>query len=102
MEHHVSSSAGGFTNQYSQARITYYNISGIPRSYFDGITYVSGGGTGTYNSFLTKYNQRIVVPSSFNVSMNGMNEGLDYTVVLSLENVEPYTGTNLVSTSCYD
>ena len=97
LEHHVSSSAGGFTNPYSQARISYYSISGIPRSYFDGIDFVSGGGTGTYGQFLTKYNQRIAVPSDFNVSINGFNDGLDYTVVLSLEKVAPYSGTNLVA-----
>jgi hypothetical protein len=97
MEHHVSSSAGGFTNIYSQARISYYGISGIPNSFFDGITNVLGGSTGTYNQFLTKYNQRIAIPSNFTISLNGMNEGLDYTVVLTMENVEPYSGTNLVA-----
>ena len=97
MEHHVSSSGGGLTNPYAQARISYYGISGIPNSYFDGITNVLGGSTGTYNQFVSKYNQRIAVPSNFNVSMNGFNDGLDYTVLVSMENVEPYSGTNLVA-----
>ena len=97
MEHHVASSQGGLTNIYSQARIAYYNISGIPDSYFDGILNVSGGWSGTYNEFLAKYNQRIAVPSNFTILMNGMNDGLDYTVVLTMENVEPYSGTNLVA-----
>lgn len=97
MEHHVSSSATGFSNTYSQARVLYYGISGIPNSFFDGITSVLGGSTGTYNSFLSKYNQRIAVPSNFTVAMNGMNEGLDYTVLINMEMVEPYTGTNLVA-----
>ncbi len=97
MEHHVSSSAGGFTNIYSQARVSYYGISGIPNSIFDGISSVLGGSTGTYNQFLSKYNQRIAVPSNFNISMNGFNDGLDYTVLISMENVENYTGTNLVA-----
>ncbi|MEZ5198787.1 MAG: hypothetical protein R2764_21150 [Bacteroidales bacterium] len=34
--------------------------------------------------------------SNFTLSLNGFNDGLDYTVVASMENVEPYTGTNLV------
>ena len=97
LEHHVSSSGGGFTNPYSQARISYYGIGGIPESFFDGITSVLGGSTGTYNQFLSKYNQRIAVPSNFTVGINGFNDGLDYTVLLTLENVEPYTGTNLVA-----
>jgi hypothetical protein len=97
MEHHTSSSGGGFTNIYSQARISYYGISGIPNSFFDGITNVLGGGTGTYNQFLNKYNQRIAVPSNFTIAVNGMHEGLNYTVVLNMEMVEPYSGTNLVA-----
>ncbi|MCF8406009.1 MAG: T9SS type A sorting domain-containing protein [Bacteroidales bacterium] len=96
MEHHVSSSAGGFYNQYSQARLTLYGISGIPNSFFDGITNVLGGSTGTYSAFLSKYNQRIAVPSKFEVAINGFNEGNDFTVVASIENVEPYAGSNIV------
>jgi len=96
MEHHVSSSAGGLTNVYSQARITYYGIGGIPESFFDGVTSVLGGGTGTYNSFVSKYNQRIAVPSNFTVGINGFNDGNDYTVLVTVDNVEPYTGTNIV------
>ncbi len=97
MEHHTASSAGGFTNQYGQARLSLYGISGIPNSFFDGITNVLGGGTSTYNAFVTKYNQRIAIPSNFTVGINGFNDGLDYTVLMALENVEPYAGTNLVA-----
>lgn len=97
MEHHVSSSAGGTTNAYSQARISYYGIGGIPESFFDGITSVLGGSTGTYSAFLSKYNQRIAIPSDFTISLNGMSDGLDYTVVMSIENVEPNTSSSLVA-----
>ena len=97
LEHHVSSSAAGFSNQYSQARISYYGIGGIPESIFDGVLSVLGGYSGTYNEFLSKYNQRIAIPSNFTVLLNGMNEGLNYTVVLTMENVEPYSGSNLVA-----
>lgn len=97
MEHHVSSSTGGTTNTYSQARITYYGISGIPNSYFDGTISVVGGSSGTYNTFVSKYNQRIAVLSDFTISLNGMNDGLDYTVVMSIENVEPNTSSNLLA-----
>jgi hypothetical protein len=96
LEHHVSSSYAGFTNTYSQARIAYYNISGIPNSFFDGILSVLGGSTGTYNQFLTKYNQRIAIPCNFMIALNGFNEGNNYSVVATMENVEPYSGTNLV------
>jgi hypothetical protein len=97
LEHHTSSSSGGFPNQYAAARLSYYGISGIPNSYFDGVLNVLGGGSGTYNSFVSKYNQRMAIPSDFTVLLNGMSDGLDYTVVLTMENVEPYSGSNLVA-----
>ncbi len=97
LEHHVSSSYSGFTNQYSQARISYYGIGGIPESIFDGVLSVLGGGSSTYNSFVSKYNQRIAIPSDFTILVNGMNEGLDYTVVLTMENVVPNSSSNLVA-----
>ncbi|MCD4697427.1 MAG: T9SS type A sorting domain-containing protein [Bacteroidales bacterium] len=96
MEHHASSSGGGLSNIYAQARLSYYNISGIPNSFFDGITNVLGGGAGTYNAFLSKYNQRIVIPSNFTIAINGFNDGNDFTIVVTVDNVEPYSGSNLV------
>lgn len=96
LEHHVSSSGGGFTNIYSQARITYYGISGIPNSFFDGITNVLGGSTGTYSQFLTKYNQRIAVQSHFTIDLNGSHSGLNYNVTATIEKIGTYTGSNLV------
>ncbi len=97
LQHHVSSSGGGLTNQYSQARVSYYGIGGIPSTFFDGVLNVLGGSTNTYNQFVQKYNQRKAIPSKFNVFINGTNTGLNYTVVLTLENVDPYSGSNLVA-----
>ena len=94
MEHHAASSAAGFSNVYAQARLALYNISGIPNSFFDGISNVLGGSTGTYGAFLSKVTSRLAVPSDFSVSLNGMNDGLDYTVLLTIENVNPNMGTN--------
>ena len=34
-----------FTNSYSNARNTYYGISGFPTAVFDGVQYVVGGST---------------------------------------------------------
>lgn len=49
-----------------------------------------------YSYYLPKYNQRIGVPSNFTIAMNGFNDGLNYTVLVTIENVEPYSGNNLV------
>lgn len=97
MEHHVSSSAGGLTNPYSQARISYYGISGIPESIFDGVQSVMGGGSGTYNAFVGKYNQRIAIDSDFTIGINGFSDGDDYTVLVSMEMVESNPSTTLVA-----
>jgi len=97
MEHHVASSGGGLTNPSSQARISYYGISGIPNSYFDGTISVLGGGTGTYNAFVNAYNTRKAIESDFTVAINGFNSGSDYTVLMSMENVEPNTSSSLVA-----
>ncbi len=94
----MSSSYSGYTNTYSQARISYYGISGIPtfilRWYNKCIWRQFTEPTASY---LTKYNQRIAVTSNFTIAMNGMHNGLDYTVVLTVEKVNPYSGTNLVA-----
>ena len=90
MEHHVASSAAGFSNIYGQSRLSFLNISGIPDSYFDATIHEVGGYSGTYNAFVSKYNQRINVMSNFTIALNGFNTGNDYTVVATVENVEPY------------
>lgn len=38
----------------------------------------------------------MAIPSSFEMSVNGFFEGPDYTVVVSIDNVEPYSGSNIV------
>lgn len=99
LEHHTSSSSGGFTNQYSQARLSYYPIGsgGIPDTWFDGVSNVVGGWSGAYAAFVAEYDARMAVMSNFTLDINGFNSGTDYTVVLSIENVEPYAGSNLVA-----
>jgi hypothetical protein len=49
-----------------------------------------------YPTYLAKVNQRLAVPSNFTLALNGFNDGLNYTVIVTMEMVEPYTGTNLV------
>lgn len=50
-----------FANNYSNARNSYYNITGYPTARFDGVLSVVGGShsSSMYNSYLPKYNQRI-------------------------------------------
>lgn len=49
-----------------------------------------------YPTYLAKVNQRMAIPSNFTLVLNGFNEGLNFSILASIEMVEPYTGTNLV------
>ncbi|MBN1338774.1 MAG: hypothetical protein JXA03_05585, partial [Bacteroidales bacterium] len=87
-----------FANTASNARNAYYAVSGYPTAKFDGIlTKVGGSHTASmYSQYLPLYNQRIAIPSSFTLSINGSNTGLVYNVTVVAEKVAAYTGTNLV------
>lgn len=75
-----------FANQYSNARNSYYNITGYPTARFDGVLSVVGGNhsTSMYPSYLPKYNTRIAIPSDVTMEMEISNVGLDYTAVITL------------------
>lgn len=91
-------SSDAFANSYSNARKSYYNITGVPTAKFDGVLTVVGGNhtQSMYGSYLPKYNQRIAIPSSFSLSMSGYNNGLNYSVQVIADKVASYSGTNLV------
>ncbi len=91
MGHHVSDN---LENTYSNARANYYGVQYIPDAYFDGVLNILGGSN--YSAYLAKVNQRLAIPSNFSLSINGSNDGLDYTVSVAVENVETYAGTNIV------
>jgi len=95
IEYHTSDS---YTNTEATTRANYYGISGIPDAWFDGILNVGGGShtQSMYTSYLPKYQQRIAIPSSFTIDMDVSSSGLDYTVDVTIEKVDEYTGTNLV------
>jgi hypothetical protein len=86
-----------YANVFSNARNSYYNITGYPTSKFDGIlTYVGGGSASqsNYNNYLPLYNQRIAINSSFTIQINGANTGNDYNVIVTITKVATYTGPN--------
>lgn len=87
-----------FANTASNARNAYYAVSGYPTAKFDGVlTKVGGSHTQSmYSQYLPLYNTRIAIPSSFTLTMNGSNTGLDYNVTIVAEKVATYSGTNLV------
>jgi len=89
-----------FTNSYSNARNTYYGISGYPTAVFDGVEYVVGGSNtvSMYTTYLPIYESRTVKNSAYSVEIYGDNNGLDYSLtirVTKLANV-PASYSNLV------
>lgn len=87
-----------FANNYSNARNTYYAVTGYPTAKFDGILTVVGGNhtQSMYPQYLPKYNQRIAIPSSFSIMIFGENNGLNYDVTLVAQKVASTTSQNMV------
>jgi len=86
-----------YANTYSNARNTYYGVSGYPTAKFDGILTVVGGNhtQSMYPSYLPKYNQRKAIPSSFKLKIFGDHVGLDYNITLIAEKVAATTSTSI-------
>lgn len=89
-----------FTNNYSNARNTYYGISGFPTAVFDGVqSFVGGSNTQSmYANYLPIYQARKELMSAFSLDIFGDNSGLDYNVVVKLNRLAaiPPTWNNLV------
>lgn len=85
-----------YANTYSNARNAMWNISGYPSVTFDGTLGYLGGSYGgnNYSAYLPKYNQSIAVTSPVSMSMAITNNGLDYTVDVTLTKVGTITSTN--------
>lgn len=83
---------------YSNARNSYYNITGFPTVFFDGVLSVVGGsGTNSmYGTYVPLVDQRNAIPSDFTMEVEFENTGLDYSTTIIMENVGGNTSTNLV------
>jgi hypothetical protein len=87
-----------YTNNASNARNSYYGITGYPTAVFDGLTKVPGGSTSQsmYPQYLSKYNQKIAIPSSFSIDIQGSYTGMiDFDIDVTVEMVDPYAGSNI-------
>jgi len=89
-----------FTNNYSNARNSYYGITGFPTAVFDGVnTYVGGSGTSSmYSVYLPIYESRKAKNSAFNIEIFGQNNQLDYSLTIRVTKVAaiPPSYSNLV------
>lgn len=86
-----------YANTYSNARNTYYAVTGYPTAHFDGPTnYVGGAHCGdTPDNYTSYYNNAYAVPSPVTLDISGTNAGNTYNLVLSLHKVSTISGTDL-------
>lgn len=87
-----------YTNAASNARNSYYSISGYPTALFDGGSPYPGGSntTSLYPQYLSKYNQKITVPTSFSIDVQGTSSGyVGFDVNVTVEMVDPYVGSDI-------
>ncbi len=95
-----------FQTPATLARHSYYGVSGIPHSQFDGVLQAVGGSTSgtTYGTYLPLVQNRLAIPCDYTVSIYGQNNGLNYdvTVILDLVNGTPPTDLTLQFVLCED
>ncbi|MFO7614031.1 MAG: T9SS type A sorting domain-containing protein [Bacteroidales bacterium] len=86
MENH---NGDAFANTYSNARNSYYNITGYPTAFFDGVlSYVGGSNSQSmYPNYLPLYQQRIAIDSDFSIEIYGEGTGQTYDIQLVIDKV---------------
>ncbi len=98
VEYHSYNSSDPFNTPEAAARNSWYGITGYPTAQFDGEynEYVGGSNTTSlYGSYLPIVNTRIAMQSDFTVEIFGQNTGTLYDVVVRVNHVGSYSGTNL-------
>ena len=92
-------SGDSYANVYSNARVNYYNITGYPTAYFDGLSPVAGGGGSSQTMFpqySSRVNQRMAVQSAFTIDLEGTHTCLtDFTAYVTVNKVATNTSSNL-------
>ena len=88
-----------YANDYSNARNSYYGISGYPTAIFDGLEKVVGGNhtTSMYPTYLPIYEARAAIRSAFSVQLYGENtSGNHYDVTGMIYKLGPTSVENVV------
>ncbi|MDP2173386.1 MAG: FlgD immunoglobulin-like domain containing protein [Candidatus Cloacimonadaceae bacterium] len=87
-----------YANTFSNARNSYYNVTGYPSAFFDGLNVTAGGNAtqSMYNNYLPKVNARLAIPSRYTIGAVGSSTGNQYTVIVTVTKPEADTNTNVV------
>ncbi len=88
-----------YANTTSNARNTYYGISGYPTAFFDGVlNYVGGSNTvSMFSNYLPLVNQRNTVLTPVKLQIFGEQDRENYDVTIRIEKLGPLPNTNLVA-----
>lgn len=86
-----------YANTYSNARNSFYGITGYPTALFDGLNPSAGvtGAVTQYTPYLTKVNARLAVPSHYSLSAVGEQVGAQFNVSVTVSKPEADTNTNV-------
>jgi len=98
IENHGPISSDDFANEYSVARNNYYNISGYPTAFFDGIlSFVGGSGSQSmYEYYVPLVEERQPINCAFSIAINGTNTDDDYSLIVTVEQVARNNYENMV------
>ena len=96
-------SGDSYANIYSNHRLNYNGISGLPTAKFDGVLQQVGGKacpdpSGLFDSYHAKYEQRKAINSAFELDVWGSYSGDDYDITISITMVD---NANTDNTSVY-
>ncbi len=86
------------TGESNSRLIDYYNVPGLPTAYFDGVLTFSGGyhDYSLYDTYLPLYEERIAIPSPFELIADIEEMGNDnFNVSVTVTDLDNYQGTNL-------
>ncbi len=86
-----------FANNYSNARNSFYGITGYPTAFFDGGSPVVGGShtESMYSSYWPRVQTRMNIPSPVTIEVYGTHTGLTYNVSVTVTKVANITGSNI-------
>lgn len=88
VQEHVSDS---YTIPWGETRASFYGVTGIPTTVFDGVTQQIGAGTTqqTYNIYLNMFNARRNMPTDVVIELGGEEVGTDTYRITARVSVEP-------------
>ncbi|MBE0648812.1 MAG: T9SS type A sorting domain-containing protein [Bacteroidales bacterium] len=88
-----------FANTPSNARNSYYGITGYPTAFFDGTGSLVGGAAcpngNNFSSYQSLYNTAYAVQSPLTINISGTNTGNTYNITIAIQKLATITASDL-------